>query len=772
MNRLVGALGSAEERAHCLAHCHLTPGRPGQVAPWPAWLAPEVVAAYQTLGVDQPWRHQVSAMETIHAGRHTVVATGTGSGKSLAVWAPVLSDLSDAGPLGVVSALRERPCALYLAPTKALAADQLAALRAVLRTGDLDQGLVATCDGDASFEARDYAANQAAAVLTNPDYLHFALLPHHRRWSRLLRSLRYVIVDELHAYRGLDGAHVAMVLRRLRRLAKHYGSEPVFVLASATLADPVGGAARLVGLPESAMAAVVDDWAAAGERTQVVYKPMVVSQTGEWTRGSASGAAARLAADLAEVGARTVVFVRSRFAAEAVAEATRRLVEGPAKHRIATYRGGYLAEERRALEAQLRDGTLRVVVATSALELGIDVAGLDAVITVGWPGTRVALAQQAGRAGRAGTDGLSIWVAGNDPLDSYLVDHPEALHGAPLEASVFDPANPYVLGPHLCAAARELPLTNADQALFGSAMDAVVQELAKTGALRRRASGWHWVLPDRPANLTDLRGAGGTPVQLVESATGRVVGTVDQTRAPATVHPGAVYLHQGESFLVEALDLADGVATVKTASPPYTTMAISQASVRVIEPLDSQADSTATWHYGRVEVVRQVTGYQRLSSSGQGKLGSFPLDLPAQTLQTTGAWCLPGTEALARVPADLLPGALHAAEHAAIGLLPLLAACDRWDLGGLSTLDHPQTGGPTIFIHDGVPGGAGLARRGFERRLELIQATHSRLVACPCEDGCPSCIQSPKCGNANQILSKAGATDLLAGLLNLPTQAS
>jgi len=708
-------------------------------------------------------------MEAIRVGRHTVVATGTGSGKSLAVWAPVLSELSDAGPLGVVSALRERPCAIYLAPTKALAADQLAALRAVLRAGDLDQAMVATCDGDSSYLARDHAANQAAAVLTNPDYLHFALLPRHRRWSRLLHSLRYVIVDEFHAYRGLSGAHVAMVLRRLRRLARHYGAEPVFLLASATLADPAESTARLVGLPVGEVAAVVDDQAAAGERTQVVFKPMVAGEDGEWVRGSASGAAARLAADLAEVGARTVVFVRSRFTAEAVAEATRRLVDGPARHRIATYRGGYLAEERRALEAQLRDGTLRVVVATSALELGIDVAGLDAVITVGWPGTRVALAQQAGRAGRAGTDGLSIWVAGNDPLDSYLVDHPKALRGAPLEASVFDPSNPYVLAPHLCAAAGELPLTEADQAMFGPAMDPVVKELAKTGALRQRASGWHWVLPDTPTNLTDLRGAGGAPVQLVESATGRVLGTVDQTRAPAAVHPGAVYLHQGESFEVETLDLADGVATLKTANPPYTTMAISQASVRLIETIDSQADSTATWHYGRVEVIRQVTGYQRLGSGGQGKLGSFPLDLPAQTLQTTGAWCLPGAEALARVPVDLLPGALHAAEHAAIGLLPLLAACDRWDLGGLSTLDHPETGGPTVFIHDGVPGGAGLARRGFERRLELIQATHARLVACPCEEGCPSCIQSPKCGNANQILSKAGASDLLAGLLSLPT---
>ena len=765
MNRLVAALGTPEERAQCLRHCHLTQPRAGQVAPWPDWLAPEVVLAYQTMGIDQPWRHQVSAMEAIHAGRHTVLATGTGSGKSLALWAPVLSDLSDAGPLGSVSTLRERPAALYLAPTKALAADQLTALSLVLRAGGLDEVPIGTCDGDASFEARDFAAAQAAVVLTNPDYLHFALLPGHHRWSRLLRALRYVFVDELHAYRGLSGAHVAMVLRRLRRLARHYGSDPVFLLASATVAEPAESAARLVGLDVGAVAAVTEDWAAAGARTQVVYQPMVQGQDGTWQPGSASQAAARLAADLAEVGARTVVFVRSRFAAEAVAATTRRLVSGSASRRIATYRGGYLAHERRALETQLRDGTLRVVVATSALELGIDVAGLDAVITVGWPGTRVALAQQAGRTGRAGADGLSVWVAGSDPLDSYLVDHPAALFEAPLEASVFDPANPYVLAPHLCAAAGELPLTGLDQDLFGSGMDQVLEQLATQGVLRRRASGWHWVLPDAPSNLTDLRGAGGAPVELVESATGRVLGTVDQARAPATVHPGAVYLHQGEAFLVESLDLDVGLAALKAATVPYTTLAISQRQLRVIETLDHQADPAAAWHYGQVEVVSQVVGYQRIGSNGQGKLGSIPLELPPQHLRTTAAWCVPTPSALEPIPTELLPGALHAAEHAAIGLLPLLAACDRWDLGGWSTPDHPQTSGPTFFIYDGVPGGAGLAQRGFERRAELLEATHSRLITCSCQDGCPSCIQSPKCGNANQILSKAGAIDLLTALL-------
>ena len=765
MNRLVAALGTVESRRLSLVHSRLAPAKPGSTGSWPEWPDPSVVAAYRTLGIDQPWRHQTDAFAAIGRGHHTVIATGTGSGKSLALWAPVLSDLADHGPLGMVSAVRHRPTALYLAPTKALAADQLAGLRRVLSAGNLRHVVGARADGDSSWEERDFAANNAAVVMTNPDFLHFSLLPKHQRWARLLRSLRYVIVDELHAYRGLSGAHVGMVLRRLRRLADHYGADPVFLFASATLGEPVASAARLAGLPSEQIRAVTQDTAATGARTQVVWKPMMQLDDGTWQRSSASQAAAQLAANLTEVGARTVIFVTSRFAAEAVAEAVRNLVSSNLRGRIATYRGGYLAVDRRALEAGLRDGSLLTVVATSALELGIDVTGLDAVITAGWPGSRVGLTQQAGRAGRAGADGLAIWVAGLDPLDSYLMDHPQALFDTPLEVSVFDPDNPYVLGPHLCAAAGELPLTSQDKALFGPTMPLLLEQLAVSGVIRQRPTGWHWVLPESPATLTDLRGAGGRPVELMESVTGRVLGTVDAGRAPATVHPGAVYLHQGESFVVEELDLVSGIAALRAARPPYTTMAISQTTVRIIEPLDVGHDQNATWRYGQVEVVSQVTGYERLSTSGQGRMGAFPLDLPAQPLTTTGTWLIPGQAVVSAVPRDLLPGALHAAEHAAIGLLPLFASCDRWDLGGLSTLEHRQTGSPTIFIHDALPGGAGLAKQAFEQRAKLLAAVRELLASCPCESGCPSCIQSPKCGNGNQILSKPGALLFLTALL-------
>ncbi|MCL2803885.1 MAG: DEAD/DEAH box helicase [Micrococcales bacterium] len=764
MNRLVQALGQTEDRQRCLVNLRVTPAKQGAQAPWPDWLGDEVTQAYQARGLDQPWRHQVEAMELIHAGRHTVIATGTGSGKSLAFWAPLLDACLPTDPLGDIGAVAKQPTVLYLAPTKALAADQLAALGATLRAGDL-QTAVTTCDGDSGRELRQWAQAKASIVLSNPDYLHFSMLPRHHQWARFLRSLRFVVVDEAHAYRGVSGGHVSMVLRRLRRLAANLGTEPQFLFASASLAEPAAGAARLAGLDEATVAVVSDDTADAGERTEVMWKPLAKDQQGKVLRQPAGAAAAELAAGLTDLGARSVVFVRSRFAAESVAQSIRQLLPKAKAARVATYRGGYLAEDRRALEQGLRQGSLLTVVATSALELGIDIAGLDAVITAGWPGTRVALAQQLGRTGRAGANGLAVWVAGTDPFDSYLVDHPEALYDAPLEASVFDPANPYLLAPHLSAAAGELPLTKADGRFFGPAMAGVVDQLVTLGVLRHRPTGWHWLPPDSPTLLTDLRGAGGHSVDLVEDQTGRVLGSVDRGRAPATVHPGAVYLHQGASFLVETLDLEALVAVLKPARPPYRTMPISQSTLRVADDVRCVEEAGASWHFGRVEVVDQVVGYQRLSNDGLGRSATIPLELPADSLNTTAVWCLPTAEAISQLGPELLPAALHGAEHAAIGLMPLLAACDRWDLGGLSIPAHPQTGGATIFIYDGVPGGAGLAERAFSRRRELLQATEARLAQCDCDEGCPSCVQSPKCGNANQILSKPGALALVRAML-------
>jgi DEAD/DEAH box helicase domain-containing protein len=473
-----------------------------------------------------------------------------------------------------------------------------------------------------------------------------------------------------------------------------------------------------------------------------------------------------LLAELTGAGAQTLVFVRSRFAAESVADGARMGLNPHLAGRIASYRGGYLPEERRDLEERLRSGSLAGLVATTALELGIDVPSLDAVVIAGWPGTRASLWQQIGRAGRGGGDGLAIWVAGNNPLDSFIVDHPEAVFGAPLEATVFDPQNPHVLAPHLCAAAAELPLTEPDDALFGPQMSGIVEQLSAAGVLRRRATGWYWRPAEAATSLTDLRGDRGPTVQIVEEPTGRLLGTVDAERAEGTVHGGAVYLHQGASFVVTELDLEGGVALVRADRPAYRTQANSQTTVAIVAEQRTDPGTGLAWHFGEVEVRTQVTSYNRLRAGSSDRIDSIPLDLPEHAMRTAACWLTiesPILEQAEIAPAEL-PGALHAAEHAAIGLLPLLATCDRWDLGGLSAASHADASGPVIFIFDAMPGGAGFAERAFAAHDALIGAVRDLLAQCPCVDGCPSCVQSPKCGNANQLLDKAAAHRLVAAV--------
>ena len=841
---LTGLLESIGGRDGRLVHLQRTPARPGHHGDWPEWADPDLVAAYRRIGVERPWTHQVAAAQSAHAGHHTVLATGTGSGKSLAAWLPALSDVLAAQSPGAdsrISAHGRRPTTLYLSPTKALAADQAASLgrligelEAVQReagtpTGSLRTVRAGTCDGDTPLPERDWVRAHADVVLTNPDFLHFSLLPGHERWTRLLRGLRYVVIDECHAYRGILGAHVALVLRRLLRLVARLrprGPQPIVLCASATAADPALTAARLIGAEPDDVVAVTDDGAPAGERTLALWQPALrdpwmlpapdvepaqdsaratepdSGDPGEdpSARRSAVAEAAELLVDLMSMGARALVFVRSRRSAEIVAERARHTLGLSLPELIGTvsaYRGGYLPEERRALEADLRSGRLRALATTNALELGIDVTGLDAVLIAGWPGTRVSLGQQAGRAGRAGSRGLAVLIASDNPLDAYLVHHPEAVFAAP-EATVFDPANPYVLAPHLCAAASEAPLRAEDLALFGLSDDALLRELESRGALRRRPTGWFWNvnLPGRPQDLTSLRGDGPPEVPVVEADTGTVVGTVDGAAADSTVHEGAVYVHQGRVYVVE--QLADDVALVRQrAAVGYRTRARSRSSVRIIaereqqvwgrpvgggdrlddgpEPSAHTADdgreapgaAAITWSFGSVEVTSQVTGYQRMALPGGEVVSQHALETDEHVLPTAAVWwTIPQEtcEAAGLEPTDL-PGALHAAEHASIGMLPLLATCDRWDIGGLSTAAHPQTGAPTVFVHDGHAGGAGFAERGYRAGREWLAATLAVIEGCGCVSGCPSCVQSPKCGNNNEPLDKAGAAALLRLLL-------
>ncbi|HEY3437178.1 MAG TPA: Zn-binding domain-containing protein, partial [Actinotalea sp.] len=616
----------------------------------------------------------------------------------------------------------------------------------------------------------------------------------HRRWVRLLRSLRYVVVDESHAFRGVFGAHVGAVLRRLQRLAAHHGARPVFILASATTSDPATSASRLLGVDPGEVVAVTQDTSPRGRKTFVLWQPPELpaqradSPLDEVHEDARSGVApggdsptapahrtataemADLLADLTVAGARTLAFTRSRRAAESVAATTRDHLAAVGRglgNQVAAYRGGYLPEERRALEDAIRTGTLRALATTNALELGVDISGLDAVLIAGWPGTRVSLWQQAGRAGRAGAEGLVALIAREDPLDTYLVQHPEAIFATPVEATVFDPGNPYVLAPHLCAAAAELPLRAEELALFGPGTAELLDVLVERGALRRRSSGWYWTHSESAAWLTDLRGSGGEPVRVVEERTGRLLGTVDAAAADSTVHPGAVYVHQGVTFVVDDLDLEGSVAMVRPRTVDYGTWSRWLTSIEIADTRLERQAGPVTWGFGSVDVTTQVISYQKRRIPDLTPVGGDVLDLPARTLRTTAVWWTAPASLLAEAQLDDgdVPGSLHAAEHASIGLLPLLATCDRWDLGGVSTALHVDTECATVFVYDGYPGGAGFAERGFHLGATWLRATRDAIAACGCAAGCPACVQSPKCGNGNNPLEKAGALRLLDAVL-------
>ena len=760
--QLVERLVLPSGREDRLTHLEVLPPRTGRRTNWPEWAAPGLVQAWAARGIETPWTHQAEAAEAAHSGSHVVVSTGTASGKSLAFLLPALTS--------VVS--RRRPngqrgsTVLYLSPTKALAQDQLNSLLALGLPG-----LCATThDGDSSLEQRDWARDHGEYLLTNPDMLHHSMLPTHARWSKFLSLLDYVVVDECHHYRGVFGAHVAQILRRLRRVCSLYDASPTFILASATVAEPDVAAGRLTGLP---VTAVTEDGSPRGQVALALWEPPFTSYTGENgapVRRSATAEIADLLADLVVENVRTLAFIRSRRGTETVALATKRLLDDVAPglaDRVAAYRGGYLPEDRRAIEESLRNGELLGLAATNALELGIDIAGLDAVLMAGFPGTRAALWQQIGRAGRGGQDALGVLVARDDPLDTYLVTHPEMLVGQPVEANVFDPENPYVLGPHLCAAAAESPLTEADLELFGPTARAGVDALTEAGMLRRRPRGWFWTDRRRASDLADIRSSGGAPVRLVEEETGRVLGTVDQSSSHGTAHPGAVYLHQGETYLVLSLDLEENVAVVEPADPDYSTSAREITDIAITEELEHTSWGPARISFGDVHVTHQVVSYLKRRSPSGEVMGEEPLDLPERTLRTKAVWWTlpPGVIEGAGLPTRDLPGAAHAAEHASIGLLPLFATCDRWDIGGVSTALHPDTGQLTVFVYDGHPGGAGFSERGFHAAGGWLTATREAISSCRCEDGCPSCVQSPKCGNGNFPLDKAGALDLLDVLL-------
>lgn len=767
LNRVLFGVPDSESR---ITHVTELPARAARTGGWPSWAAPEVVDALRESGVEAPWTHQIRTAELAAEGTHVVVCTGTASGKSLGYQLPVLTDLRR----------DPRATALYISPTKALGADQFRAAAQLTHAGSLRDIHPATYDGDTPPEVRQWVRANARWLFTNPDMLHIGILRAHQRWARMLRRLRYVVVDECHAYRGVFGSQVAMVLRRLRRLAAHYGANPTFVLCSATSADPAAAAERLIGAP---VTAVTDDGSPQGARTVALWEPPLLGdlsgENGAPVRRAATTEAARIMTDLVVEGARTLTFVRSRRAAEVVAMDVQRMlaeVDPSLAGRVAAYRAGYLAEDRRELENGLADGSLLGAATTTALELGVDIAGLDAVVMAGFPGTVASFWQQAGRAGRRTQGSLVLLVARDDPLDTYLVHHPHALLDKPVEATITDPHNPYVAGPHLLCAACEHPLTDAELDDLG--VREVAADLAAQGLIKRRENGggparWYPTSSAYPHDDVDVRGGIGSQIAIVDATSGRLLGSADSGRAPATLHAGAVHLHQGETYVVDELDLEAGVAFVHAEQPGWTTSARMVTSVAIDERTHEQVYGRVTAALARVRVTRQVVGYLRTLPSGE-VLDLIELDMPEQTLPTQAVFytVTPRLLAAAGIEPRRVAGALHAAEHAAIGMLPLVASCDRWDVGGVSIAEHPDTGLPTVFVYDGHPGGAGFAERGFARLRTWLAATRAAIASCSCPQGCPSCVQSPKCGNGNSPLDKEGAAALLTAVLSdLPDEA-
>jgi DEAD/DEAH box helicase domain-containing protein len=711
-------------------------------------LRPELSEALRKMGVSRLYSHQLEAYERVRAGENVVVATATASGKSLCYKIPAFQNA-----LG-----RAKSRAVFLYPTKALAQDQLGKIKAF----DLRGVHPATYDGDTPHALRADIRRRANILLTNPDMLNIGILPNHEPWADYLRNLEIVAVDEAHVLRGVFGSHVAAVLRRLRRVAMLHGGDPRFVLTSATIANPQELAESLTGLP---FTLVDSDGASTGER-RVIFRnpPLLDKEKGE--RRSLLTEGALVFANLVSQGVRTIAFARTRKAAELIYRyaADRLGVEGA--RRISPYRAGYTPRERREIEGRLFRGDLLGVVSTNALELGVDVGALDAVVCCGYPGSVASIWQQWGRAGRGKDPALAVYIPGRDSLDQFLFENPPRVLGRRVEAARVTMENPYILGPHLLAAAHEAPLDADDEEYFGPAYRSVAKAMMEDRALASSGGRLVYVGGDNPARNISLRSASSQTV-LIADGEGELIGTAEATRAPSELHPGATYLHRGNAYEVESLDLRSHRAVARRVPNRYYTRPRVETDVEVLEEIEKRdLANGSVLHWGRVRTTDSVTYFKKVRVADDKEVGVYPLDLPDVILETQALWVtLPPLPREARPSFESFGGALHAGEHGMIGLLPLFAMCDRADIGGLSTPVHRQSRLPTVFVYDGYPGGVGISRRGFDAFESLARDTLGVITRCPCERGCPACIQSPKCGNWNEPLSKDGAVSLLRYVL-------
>jgi DEAD/DEAH box helicase domain-containing protein len=751
-DEFLAAITKRHEYRGQIVHAERIPARPARYAPLDISLNPRIEEALRRQGIDELYTHQAAAISASLRGEHVIVVTPTASGKTLCYNVPVLESVL----------AREQNRALYLFPTKALAQDQLGKLKELRVSAD-----AATYDGDTPTYERRTIKKSAQIVLTNPDMLHLGILPYHATWASFFKNLKYVVIDEIHSYRGVFGSNVGNILRRLRRVCDHYGAKPQFIASSATIGNPGELMATLTGVTPTV---IDDDGSPSGEKIFAFWNPPRLGKAGE--RHSANAEATFLFTNLVKARIRNIVFTKARKTAELILRYARSSLseEGFADlaERVMSYRAGYRPEERREIEKRLFRGDLIGVTATTALELGVDIGGLDACVLTGYPGTIASAWQQAGRAGRGVEQSLAILIAMNNPLDQFLMKTPEYFFGQSHEMAVVDPSNPYLLAAHVLCAAYELPITEHDFAIFGERLGEALDALTEAGRLTYRGR-WFWAGGEYPASEVNIRSASSESYQIVDVYKPHVpLGTVDGARVFETVHPGAVYLHAGESYIVQKLDIGSKVAHIIQADVTYYTEPATTTDLDVRETVEQAAFGGTTRFYGDVSVTNQVVGYRRKQLFSDEMIDTRDLELPPATIMTEAVW-FPIPQRMADILIGRgfdLPGTIHAIEHAAIGILPLLAMCDREDIGGVSNPMHPSTGSlPTIFIYDGYPGGVGIAATAYDKLQQLLEATLRTIEDCPCEEGCPSCVQSPKCGNNNEPLDKNGAAFLLKLLL-------
>ncbi len=751
-DEFLGKLKKASDYRNQIVATLFVPAREPVFADLQEPLHPTLQEALKRIGIDRLYQHQAEACDAARRGENVAVFTPTASGKTLCYNLPVLDTL-----------LKDpRARAFYLFPTKALAQDQLRKLQEFGLSRELPSS---TYDGDTPTDARRLIRERCRIVLTNPDMLHVGILPNHTVWAQFFRNLRFVVVDELHTYRGIFGIHFAYVIRRLRRICKLYGSDPVFICTSATLGNPEEALNNLIGLP---FKIISGDASPMPAKTVVFWNPPFLDiEAG--IRARASTEAVRLTVKLLKEGVRTIVFTKSRMGTELLLRYVREQLAhewlDSLKDKVMSYRAGYLPEERREIERKLFSGELLCVIATSALELGIDIGELDAAILVGYPGTIASTWQRAGRAGRQ-SEGLVILVATANPVDQHIVHNPEfLLRGA--EPIAVSPKNPYIAAAHLMCAAYELPLSDSDREFFGEIFDPLVERMEEQGIVSRGERKF-WLLRDRPHDEINIRSVTAEEFQIVNRANGMSLGTAERWRVFRSLYPGAIYLHMGETYFAEAIDLTKKVVYVQPTVTDYYTVPMEQKENEVLSVWTEKPLKFGTAYLGELKVREQVIGFKRLRLFTDEVLSAEVLDLPPEEFETVGLWFCVDDELVAELEEHdfHLMGSLHASEHAAIALLPLVISADPDDVAGISYSPwHPDTRQPTVFIYDGFPGGAGFSEAAFERIEELLEQTLETIINCPCKAGCPSCVQSPRCGSENRPLDKWGAAFLLARLL-------